>query len=66
LYGNVYGTSRESIRIISESGRICILELDIQGCRSVKALKDPLKPTPVYMCVQPRSLDVLRKRLLIR
>jgi len=57
--GNMYGTSKKAIADVSSSGRICILDIDMQGVKSVK--KTDLKPR--YIFVQPPSLKTLEDRL---
>jgi guanylate kinase len=57
--GNYYGTSRQAVQHVLESGRICVLDVDIQGVRNLK--KTTLNP--VYLFIKPPSLDELEKRL---
>ncbi|KAG0477429.1 hypothetical protein HPP92_014270 [Vanilla planifolia] len=37
VHGNLYGTSIEAVDVVSNSGKICILDIDVQGARSVRA-----------------------------
>jgi len=57
--GNIYGTSKKAIADVSSSGRICILDIDMQGVKSVK--KTNLKPR--YIFVKPPSIKTLEERL---
>jgi guanylate kinase len=57
--GNIYGTSKKAISDVSSSGRICILDIDMQGVKSVK--KTNLKPR--YIFVKPPSIKTLEERL---
>ncbi|XP_059864178.1 guanylate kinase isoform X7 [Delphinus delphis] len=56
--GNLYGTSKAAVRAVQAMNRICVLDVDLQGVRNIK--KTDLRP--VYIFVQPPSLDVLRLR----
>jgi guanylate kinase len=40
VHTNFYGTSKAAVSSVSDSGRICILDIDIQGVKAVKALPD--------------------------
>lgn len=60
--GNLYGTSKEAVRAVQAMNRICVLDVDLQGVRSIK--KTDL--CPIYIFVQPPSLDVLEQRLRLR
>ena len=57
--GNLYGTSKKAVETVSSSGRICVLDIDIQGVKSMK--KTNLNP--IYIFVKPPSLSELEKRL---
>ena len=59
VHGRFYGTSRKSVQDVASEGRVCILDIDIQGVKSVRASSlDPL-----YVFVEPPSLTVLEQRL---
>lgn len=60
--GNIYGTSKKAIRDVLVSGRICALDVDIQGVISVK--KTDLNA--IYFFIQPPSIEILEKRLRSR
>eukprot|EP00095_Tigriopus_kingsejongensis_P010962 maker-scaffold129_size324999-snap-gene-2.24 protein:Tk10962 transcript:maker-scaffold129_size324999-snap-gene-2.24-mRNA-1 annotation:"guanylate kinase-like" len=57
--GNLYGTSKEAVRKVLESGQICLLDIEIQGVESVK--KSTLNPK--YVFIKPPSLAILEERL---
>lgn len=59
VYDNYYGTPREYIERELQDGRDLILDIDLQGARSVKARNYPA----VYIYILPPSLKVLRQRL---
>ena len=62
VHGNYYGTSRISIDGFLRRGKDMILDIDVQGARSVKKAR----PEAVAIFVLPPSFDVLRERLLRR
>uniref|UniRef100_A0A5K1JS84 Guanylate kinase n=1 Tax=Ganoderma boninense TaxID=34458 RepID=A0A5K1JS84_9APHY len=57
--GNFYGTSFMTVGDIQKSGRRCLLDIEAQGVRQVKATD----LNPVYLFVSPPSLAELRARL---
>jgi len=57
--GNLYGTSKQAVKDIQTTGRICILDVELQGVRSIR--KTDLKPR--YIFVKPPSIEVLEGRL---
>lgn len=59
IQGAFYGTSVAAVDAVRLSGKICILDIDLQGVRSVK--KSDLRPN--YVFVEPPSLEKLEERL---
>ena len=59
VHGNLYGTTFKAVTQVSEQGRICVLDIDIQGVRSVK--RSSLQP--YYLFVNAPSFEQLEKRL---
>uniref|UniRef100_A0A8C6U3L6 Guanylate kinase n=1 Tax=Neogobius melanostomus TaxID=47308 RepID=A0A8C6U3L6_9GOBI len=57
--GNMYGTSKAAVEDVLAQNVICILDVDIQGVRRIKETD----LNPIYISVQPPSMDVLEKRL---
>ena len=57
--GNLYGTSKKAVQDILNTGRICVLDIDVQGVKSLK--KTDLNP--LYIFLKPPSMDILEKRL---
>ncbi|CCW66206.1 unnamed protein product [Phytomonas sp. Hart1] len=37
IHGNVYGTSAAALHLVSSSGHVCLLEVDVQGASSLRA-----------------------------
>ncbi|XP_051944549.1 guanylate kinase [Hippocampus zosterae] len=60
--GNMYGTSRAAVDAVKARNLICILDIDMQGVKNIK--KTDLNP--IYISIQPPSLDVLEARLRAR
>ena len=59
VHGNCYGTSRAAVERVAAEGRCCVLDIDVQGARSVKASGLPA----VFAFVAPPSLGELEARL---
>ncbi|KAF7648031.1 hypothetical protein LDENG_00163090 [Lucifuga dentata] len=57
--GNMYGTSKAAIEDIQAKNLICILDVDIQGVRRIKETD----LNPIYISIQPPSMEILEKRL---
>lgn len=60
--GNLYGTSRKAVNDVLSNGKICILDIDLQGVQQVK--ETDLQA--YYIFIRPPSIEHLRKRLLAR
>lgn len=59
VHGNYYGTSYAAIQSVVDEGRLCILDIDVQGSRSAR--KKGIVGT--YIFVSPPSLEELERRL---
>ena len=57
--GNMYGTTRAAVEAVTEGGKICILDIDVQGVKAVKETD----LSPLYVFIKPPSLEVLEQRL---
>jgi len=57
--GNMYGTSKSAIEDVIAKNIICILDVDIQGVKKIKETD----LDPIYISIQPPSMEVLEKRL---
>jgi len=60
VHGNIYGTSMGSVQSVVDSGKICILDIDVQGAQSVKKAE---LPHVQYVFVKPPSMEQLEARL---
>lgn len=62
VYGNFYGTSKQSLQDLQAQGSDVILEIDWQGARQVRALF----PDASSIFILPPSLEALHERLTQR
>lgn len=62
VHGNLYGTSKRQIEKITAEGRDVILEIDVQGAKSVLEKA----PDAVSIFILPPSFETLRARLIAR
>jgi guanylate kinase len=60
--GNMYGTSKQAVKEVQSTGKICVLDIDIQGVMSMR--KTDLNP--LYVFIKPPSVEELDKRLRAR
>lgn len=60
--GNMYGTSKKAVEDVQRSNKICILDIDTQGVKSIR--KTNLNP--VYIFMKPPSMQILEERLRAR
>jgi guanylate kinase len=59
VHGNLYGTSYAAIRSVAESGRICILDINIDGAIAIS--KTDFKPFVIFL--RPVTFEALEERL---
>ena len=59
VHGNYYGTSVAAVETVQKEGKICILDIDVQGVQNVK--KSSLDA--LYIFIAPPSMEELEKRL---
>ncbi|WOH00076.1 hypothetical protein DCAR_0519432 [Daucus carota subsp. sativus] len=62
VHGNLYGTSIEAVDVVADAGKRCILDIDVQGARSVR---DSCLEA-IFIFVSPPSFEELEKRLRAR
>lgn len=62
VYGNFYGTLQSEIERISNDGKYCLLDLDIQGGKNIKTTH----PESILIFIMPPSLDELKSRIVSR
>ncbi|KAG9307313.1 hypothetical protein G9A89_017141 [Geosiphon pyriformis] len=59
--GNLYGTSLKAVLNVEEAGKICILDIELNGVKLVKEKSEELDAR--FLFVAPPSLQILEKRL---
>ncbi|CAK7895105.1 guanylate kinase [[Candida] anglica] len=57
--GNYYGTSVKSVEDVAHTGKVCLLDIDMQGVKSVKNTNLNAR----YLFLSPPSIEALRERL---
>ncbi|KAL5005977.1 hypothetical protein ScPMuIL_017135 [Solemya velum] len=57
--GNRYGTSKKAVEEVQNTGRLCILDVEVNGVRSIK--KTDLNARFIF--IKPPSFECLRERL---
>lgn len=57
--GNMYGTSKAAVQAVQAKNLICILDIDMQGVKNIKRTD----LNPIYISIQPPSMQELEKRL---
>nr|ADD38867.1 Guanylate kinase [Lepeophtheirus salmonis] len=58
---NFYGTSEEEVKKIIDSGKICVLDVEVNGVKSIFDYKPSLNAK--YIFVAPPSTELLEERL---
>lgn len=61
VHGNFYGTSIKAVKDVTESGKVCILDIDVQGADQVK--RSELNARAAFVFIAPPSIEELEKRL---
>ena len=61
VHGNYYGTSLEAVESVRREGKLCLLDIDVQGVRTIK--RDGKLPDALYVFVAPPSVENLEERL---
>ncbi|CAB0034514.1 unnamed protein product [Trichogramma brassicae] len=56
---NMYGTSKQAIEDVQSTGKICVLDIEIEGVKQIKA--SPLQP--LFIFIKPPSIEELENRL---
>lgn len=66
VHNNMYGTTIHSWKQIQFEGKIPIMEIDIQGARSIKKVASRYGIRPRYLFIRPPDVEKLRERLMLR
>jgi enolase len=61
VHGNMYGTSKAAVESVGETGKICILDIDVQGAQNVYEGRffEQIK----FIFINPPSKEELERRL---
>lgn len=57
--GNYYGTSFAAVKAVAEKGRICVLDIEMEGVKQVKRANLGAR----FIFLSPPSMEILEKRL---
>ncbi|KAI4190841.1 MAG: hypothetical protein L6R41_000536 [Letrouitia leprolyta] len=57
--GNYYGTSVSAVKDVAEKGRICVLDIEMEGVKQVKRTSLSAR----FLFLSPPSLQILEERL---
>lgn len=60
VHGNYYGTSIAEIRSLANQGKNVILDIDVQGAQQIRSNRQLV---PVFIFIEPPSMDELKRRL---
>ncbi len=66
VHNNHYGMSRDAFVKIKNQRKISIMEIDIQGTKSIKAIASSLNLQPNYVFISPKHISLLEERLKLR
>ncbi|EME29564.1 guanylate kinase [Galdieria sulphuraria] len=62
VHGRYYGTSFQAVETVLNRGQLCVLDVDVQGCRSIR--QRSIKAIIIF--ISPPSLTELESRLRSR
>ncbi|GLT88225.1 hypothetical protein SLE2022_062600 [Rubroshorea leprosula] len=62
VHGNLYGTSIEAVEAVADTGKRCILDIDVKGARKVR--DSSFEAIFIFLC--PPSMKELEQRLRAR
>lgn len=57
--GNMYGTSVQAVRNVQQNGKVCVLDIEIEGVKQVRSTD----LNPVLVFIMPPSIEELERRL---
>jgi len=64
VHGNMYGTSLPAVAAVSATGKVAVLDIDVQGAEQVK--QSSVGHKAAFLFVAPTSLEALEARLRSR
>ncbi len=63
VHGHLYGTSYKNIELAQKSGKLLILDIDVQGAEKVR---EKMGDSAIFIFIKPPTLEELKKRLELR
>ncbi|CAO1438323.1 unnamed protein product [Diamesa hyperborea] len=57
--GNMYGTSKKAVENVQKHGKVCVLDIEIEGVKQIKNTN----LNPVLVFINPPSIEELEQRL---
>ncbi|MCX7733919.1 MAG: guanylate kinase [bacterium] len=63
VHGNFYGTPKSNIQKATEDKKILLLDVDVQGARSIK---EKLGKESFLIFIKPPSIEELKRRIIMR
>ena len=57
MHGNVYGTSRAAVQSVTDAGKVCVCEMDVQGVKQVSGGWQS-EPKPYFLFIEPNKLPI--------
>ncbi|XP_055595196.1 uncharacterized protein LOC129745858 isoform X2 [Uranotaenia lowii] len=58
--GNMYGTSKKAVENVQHQGKVCVLDIEIEG---VKQVRNSERLNPLLVFINPPSIEELERRL---
>lgn len=57
--GNLYGTSKRAVEEVAEKGKICVLDVELNGVKAIRSTD----LGAIFILIRPPSFEILEKRL---
>ncbi|KAH9578400.1 Guanylate kinase/L-type calcium channel beta subunit [Trypanosoma melophagium] len=61
VHGNLYGTTLNSVKAVRETGKVCIIEVDVNGAQKIREKGEMLNV--LYLFITAPSMEHLRGRI---
>jgi guanylate kinase len=62
VHTNRYGTTFDAVQAVTSTGKLCLLDLDVQGCQSARRVGF----NAYLVFIAPPNMEILEKRLRLR
>jgi len=63
VHGHLYGTSYKNIELAQKSGKLLILDIDVQGAEKIR---EKMRDSAIFIFIKPPSIEELKRRLASR